>query len=270
MAKWSPEELLALRSTRDYHSFGQQTGYSKSYDAWEVKRRRVDRKDPALEADTQALIQDMEEQALRPRKATPFRSGQRPTLGAPRIAPDFVGFNMAFFDIEATDLKGNFGRLLCFSVADVFGNVTTFRSDDPQFRGEKRRDESKLAIAIRDHLETYDVWVGWNSKLYDVPFINTRLLIWDERPLRADIMHIDPMWKAGQGSLTLHSRRLDAVAKTFRLDAQKTPLDPDIWQDAAEGEKEAMDYVVEHCEADVLVLRHAFHILKPLIRTVHR
>lgn len=177
---------------------------------------------------------------------------------------------MAYFDIEATDLKGNFGRLLCMSVADVFGNVRTLRADDPQYRGTKIRDDRLLACAIRDYLETFDVWVGWNSRMYDIPFINTRLLIHGERPLRQDIMHIDPMWKAGRFSLTLHSRRLDAVAKTFRLAEQKTPLDFDVWQDAAMGETEAIDYVVKHCEADVLVLREAFDVLKVLIKNLHR
>jgi hypothetical protein len=41
MSKWSPEELAVLRTTADYHAFGEATNYSKSYDAWEVKRRRV-------------------------------------------------------------------------------------------------------------------------------------------------------------------------------------------------------------------------------------
>lgn len=266
MSKWTEEELLALRRAgNSYHAFGNLTNYSKSYDAWEVKRRRVDLNDPAEDAAARELVAD-----LMSKPGHVFKPSETAEIGRSYRIPDFVGFNMAFLDIEATDLKGNFGRLLCFSVADSFGKVVSFRSDDPEYQSAKRRDDSKLAVAIRDYLETFDVWVGWNSKMYDIPFINTRLLIHEQRPLRADIMHIDPMYKAGRGSLTLHSRRLDAVAKTFRLDAQKTALDPDIWQDAAEGERKAMDYVVEHCEADVMVLRGAFHVLKPLIRIVHR
>lgn len=43
MAKWSNAELEALRETADYEAFAQRTQYSKTYDAWEVKRRRVGR-----------------------------------------------------------------------------------------------------------------------------------------------------------------------------------------------------------------------------------
>jgi len=267
VAKWSEAELQALRQSKDYHSFGQLTGYSKSYDAWEVKRRRIDLDDPAEEEAARQMIADLLEKQGNEKGDD---AGARPELGLMRRTPDVVAFEPLYFDIEATDLKGNFGRLLCVSGADMFGNVKTFRADDVAWAGRKRRDDVKLAAAVRDWMETFDMWCGWNSKKYDVPFIDTRLLIGEERPLRKDIMHVDPMYKAGQFSLTLHSRRLDAVAKTFRLDAQKTALDPDIWMDAADGDHSAMDYVVEHCEADVLTLRAAFHVLKPLIKNLHR
>lgn len=279
---WTEDALLAVKRLRrkqdwpDFHA----AFPTISYDAWEVKRRRV-KKDLEAEAALadqaagEALIEDRLRKLNSDGHAdSGFKPSLVPHIAKRRESPAFSGFTMAFFDIEATDLKGNFGRILCMSVVDSFGttrdDVKTFRLDDPEYAGETRRDDSKLVAAIRDYLETFDVWVGWNSKLYDIPFIDTRLLINDLAPIRKDIMHIDPMWKAGQGSLTLHSRRLDAVAKTFRLDDQKTPLDPDIWMAASDGEREAMDYVVEHCENDVLVLRHAFAILKPLIRKVHR
>ena len=41
MSKWTEAELSALHASgRDYQKFGDMTGFSKSYDAWEVKRRR--------------------------------------------------------------------------------------------------------------------------------------------------------------------------------------------------------------------------------------
>lgn len=272
MAKWTDTELAALRATSDYHSFGAMTNYSKTYDSWETKRRRIDQTDPRLDEDNVALLEslklDANKKSIMQRLSD--KELEQPELGKEVVTPSFVGFNMAFFDLETTNLKANFARLICGSVADCFGNVTTFRCDQPELTGVKRRDDSKLAVAVRDLLETFDVIVGWNSKMFDVPWLNTRLLIHGERPLSTDLMHIDPMYKAGKGSLALHSKRLDAVAKTFRLDSQKTGLDPEIWLDAADGDTEAIDYVVEHCEADCLTLRAAFHVLKPLIHIVHR
>ena len=41
MSKWTQDELAALRVTSTFHEWGALTGYSKTYDSWETKRRRV-------------------------------------------------------------------------------------------------------------------------------------------------------------------------------------------------------------------------------------
>jgi uncharacterized protein YprB with RNaseH-like and TPR domain len=272
MAAWTEAEVNALRHTRTYAGWVAMTGSDRPYDSWEIKRRRVSQSDDA------ALLRDEEVLNEEPRLSKTERAridkalvaAERPNLGKKREFPDVITWEPAFFDIETTNLKANFGRILCASVADMYGNVRTFRVDEAPWQRERRRDDIALCVGLRDYLEQFDVLVGWYSKMFDVPYLNTRLLIGSERPMRSDMMHFDPIWKAKKGSLALHSARLDAVAKTFRLEVQKTGLDPEIWNDAADGDREAMDYVVEHCEKDVLVLRQAFHILKPLARIIHR
>lgn len=271
---WTDKELDLLRQSDSYEEFVRLGGNpDRSYSSWEVRRRRLEQEDMARLDEDEAALLDVppthsSEETKRISKA--LEAVERPNLGAVRTFPDNIGFNIAFVDLETTNLKANFGRILCGSVANNAGEVVTFRIDEEPWKRERRRDDVALAASLRDYLEQFDILVGWNSKMFDVPYLNTRLLIGNERPLRMDIMHVDPMYKAGRGSLALHSRRLDAVAKTWRLPVQKTGLDPEIWNDAADGDKDAMDYVVEHCEADVLVLRMVFHILKPLIKIVHR
>ncbi len=277
MARWTKEELQALAHTHTYQQWAASTGSTRTYNAWEVKTRRLEQEDLAnpdiLDDDEEDLLewtQSEKEDKKRADKA--LVSAEKPNLGATREYPDVITFNPAFFDLETTNLKANFGRILCASVADMFGEVRTFRIDKAPFTRKRRRDDIALAVALRDYLEQFDIIVGWYSKMFDVPYLNTRLLIGNERPLRADIMHVDAIWKAKKGSLALNSARLDSVLKTFRIpeDGQKTVLDPDIWQDAADGDPDGMDYVVNHCEADVRGLRYTFHVLKPLIRIVHR
>lgn len=272
MAKWTDRELDIMRQTGSYEDFIQASGSDRSFSAWEVRRRRLEMEDISrLEADEETFYDDeLERKEEKAAFSKAVAAAERPNLGAAREFPPVITINPAFVDLETTNLKANFGRILCGSVADMHGNVRTLRIDDEPFKRERRRDDAALAVGLRDYLEQFDVLVGWNSKMFDIPYLNTRLLIANERPMRMDIMHLDPMYKAGKGSLALHSKRLDAVAKTFRLPVQKTGLDPEIWNDAADGDREAMDYVVEHCEHDVLVLRMVFHILKPLIKIVHR
>lgn len=180
-----------------------------------------------------------------------------------------MGFRLAFYDIETTDLGALMGDILCASIADCWGGVTTRTAHD--FLQESPLDDSGVAEWLRDELEKFDILIGWNNFNFDQSFLNARLLRWGKRPLR-DIMSIDPMWKAraGRYGARIGSSKLLNVQKFFRVPHEKTEIDWDTWKLAARGDESAMLEVVGHCEADVLVLRDVFNHLKPLVRTIHR
>jgi len=150
------------------------------------------------------------------------------------------------------------------------GDPYTFRTDDKKFRGRNKIDDSKLCVAIRDELESADIIVGWNSILHDIPLLNARLALAGERPCRVSkdhgTMHIDLMFYSGGATMKVGGRKLDTIAKFFRADNQKTPLDGEAWQLAGVGDKDALNLVVEHCEADVLVLRDIWPRLAPGVK----
>ena len=271
MSKWTIDEIEALRHTTTYAEWAAMTRSSRLYDAWEVKRRRIAQQDEGELSRDEELLEAQPDLTATERKRInkALMAVAKPNLGAKREFPDIITFNPAFVDLETTNLKGNFGRILCASVADMYGNVQTFRIDEEPWKRESRRDDIALAVGLRDYLEQFDFLVTWYGKMFDVPFFNTRLVIGNERPMHQDIMHLDAIFTS-RHYLALHSNRLEAFAKTFRLPVQKTGLDPEIWNAAADGEREAMDYVVEHCDADVLVTRMAFHILKPFVKQMHR
>lgn len=271
---WTPETLAAvarLSGRDDWTTFHEQYP-DISYDAWETKRRRVLKElaaDDTLADDEARLLDDLEKH-LRPH--TPdgdARLALEPSLGPKMAVPDVVNFNIGFFDYETTGLKANFGRTLVMSVADMHGKVTTLRADDPAFWGRNRRDDSLLVAASRDLLETFDILCSWNGKRFDLRYLNGRLMLGNQRPLRGDIMHVD-LLPISRHYLAWHSHRLDAVAKTLRLDVQKTDLDFDAIEAARDGETWAMDNIVEHCEHDVLVLRQVFNAYQRLLKVVHR
>ena len=176
---------------------------------------------------------------------------------------------MACFDLETTNLRANFGRLIVACFAELNNdNVVIMRADDKKYRCKNIGDDSKLALAVKEYLEECWMWVGYNSKMYDIPFLNTRLMLADEKPVDRRL-HADLLYYCRRPHLNLNNARLDTVAKTFRLKEQKTVLDPDIWVNAMMLDKEALDYVAEHCVQDVLVLKEVFPILAPNIRNIH-
>jgi uncharacterized protein YprB with RNaseH-like and TPR domain len=174
------------------------------------------------------------------------------------------------FDIEATHLKASFGHIICCSFVNLLDPddpVVTFRIDE--LKGKRISDDSRVVKKIKEKLEDTWIWAGWYSKHYDVPFINGRLALHGFLPVEKR-MHLDLLYYSKGQFMRLHSSKLDSVAKTFQLKNQKTDILPDEWLRAGEGDKAAIDYVVEHCEADVKVLRDVFPILMPHIANIHK
>lgn len=186
-----------------------------------------------------------------------------------------------FFDTESTDLSASWGRILCASFADQDTEVWTIRGDKrphdlpstghaKHIPGNEIVDDSKLCVAIRDTLEEADIIVSWNGILHDIPFLNGRLQQAGERPCQIKTWpngaHLDLMYYATGSAIKIGSKSLANVSKFFKLPNQKTPLDGKTWQRAAAGERAAMNLVVEHCEADVMVLRDTLPYLAPHVK----
>ncbi len=252
MAKtWTDVELAALEQVAGdvgmaaYHAFGALTNYSKSYNAFEVKRRRIVQGSPATVDATALGVAD----------AIP------PVLVPVVDALRFVGFDIGFWDLETTFSTQPI--VLYGAIADQFGRVEGFS------KGDDITDDREIVRNIRDALAKYDIWVTWNGKLFDVPVLNGRLIYHGFEPL-PPTMHIDLMYKATGGSVRIGRRSLQSVSEYFGVANRKTPLSVRIWDKAMAGDPEAYALIKEHCDADVLVTRDVFEVLKPQIGNVQR
>jgi len=248
---WTETELNALEASLPetgmaaYHAFGALTGYSKSFNAYEVKRRRLTDGSPGN------------------RLALPYSSAKQPARRGvtAKDVSDYVGFTVAFWDLETTFSTQPI--VLFGAVADQFATVTEFR------KGSVIVDDHDLVVSIRDALSEYDIWVTWNGKLFDVPVLNGRLRFWGERPL-PKAMHIDAMYGASGGSMRIGRRSLQSVSEYFDVPNRKTPLNVRTWDLAMSGDEAAYDKIAEHGHADVLVTRDVFNHLKPQFQTIQR
>ena len=247
MSKWTEAELNALQRTANdsgmsgYHAFGALTSYSKSFNAWEVKRRR--------------FLAESSEVSIRPTNPAPLPAAFR------GVESDFVGLNIAYWDLETTFSTQPI--VLYGAIADVFGNVRGFE------KGPDITDDRELVSSIADALSEYDVWVTWNGKLFDVPVLNARLRFHGLRPLPL-VKHIDAMYYASGNSMRLGRRSLQSVSEYFDVPNRKTPLSVRTWDKAMSGDVDAYGKIIEHCDADTLVLRDVFSVLKSQIANIHR
>jgi uncharacterized protein YprB with RNaseH-like and TPR domain len=199
--------------------------------------------------------------AMRLRKKRDLQASKPPT--------NLYGLRGGFFDIETSGLKADFDTILCASVADDTGRVMTWRRDEmPQAH---LLDDRAMCIAIRDYLdEHFDYIVTWYGKMFDVPFLNTRLTLeHGERPYEAR-MHIDALYLIPQG---IAGRSLDNVARALRVQDEqvhKTKFDKRIWALANAGDKPSLDLIVDHNIKDVLLTARVFEKLRVGVKNVHR
>lgn len=248
---WTEAELAALDEVfgetgmAAYHAWGALSNYSKSFNAFEVKRRRVVQGTPASIDASQF--------------GKPVQPARRGVTAAD--VADFVGFSIAFWDLETT--FSTQPLVLCGGIADQFGRVTQFS------KGEDITNDHDLVVSIRDALESYDIWVTWNGKLFDVPVLNGRLAYHGERTL-GPRMHIDAMYGASGSNMRIGRRSLQSVSEYFDVANKKTPLTPRVWDAAMAGSADAYKLILEHNYQDCLVTRDVFAHLKPRFQTIQR
>ena len=229
------DDLEALQATAHIGGYEGYKAYrdlggERSFDGWEVRRRRI---------------------------AVP--DAPRQTIAA--AGPDYVGLSMGFFDIETT--FSTQPLMLYGAIADVFGNVRQFT------KGPDITDDRDLVNEYARALEEYDILVSWNGKLFDVPVIGGRLAYHGDAPLQPQ-MHIDLMYYATGQFARIGRKSLQSVSEYFEVANKKTPLRVRQWDAAMAGKPEAYASIVEHCDADVLVLRDVFPKVNRFIRTIHR
>jgi uncharacterized protein YprB with RNaseH-like and TPR domain len=173
-------------------------------------------------------------------------------------------------DIETTHLSADLGVVLCMSYESSRepGEVVTLRNDvinAKDWKKGQRGNDRELVKQANAVIRSHDLHVAHYGKRFDLPFLRTRAMMQGLTPL-PEMVVIDP-WAIARNKFKFNSNRLDTIAKALGSVHQKTPLDLQVWRSAAlDGDADAMDAIVEHCEADVHVLSFVLDQVKPFIR----
>lgn len=165
-----------------------------------------------------------------------------------------------FFDIEAVDLKADRGYVLCIYYAFDDGPVKALKLDS--YPGKTFYDDSKLLEAFKPVFNRAAIAVAHFGERYDLPFIQTRLLMAGFTRL-SEVQFVDT-WKISRKKLALRNNRLDTIAEAMGCPWKKTGVSLKLWKDAEYGNKKARQYVYHHCAIDVEVLRFVYNKIKAL------
>lgn len=166
---------------------------------------------------------------------------------------------IVMFDLETTNLEASIGFILCGCTKERNEEVKTFTAR----AADGFLDDREICLAMRDELEQADYVCTYYGSRFDLPFINTRLIVHGERPV-AKIRHID-LYYTARFKLKLHSNKLAVVAETLFGESDKTRVLGPIWTRAMMGDSEAIKYIEEHCQIDVIVLQNVFERLRGFV-----
>lgn len=176
---------------------------------------------------------------------------------------------VAFVDGEMSNLSADYGQLLCWcnclydTEKEGPGKVFTYKLHD---YSKHRWDDKKLAMQIRDAIESFDLIVSWNGIKFDIPFLNTRLKYWGMKEVKVK-RHKDLLYTS-RFKLRLSNNKLDTVARYLGCKVEKTSVDPARWTMALGGHKESYNYIIDHCQRDVKVLAEVYAQLKDVMGEV--
>lgn len=165
------------------------------------------------------------------------------------------------FDLETTSLGADLGVILCAALKEPGQRPTIFRIDEWSADWQAHpEDDQDLADQLARRLEEYDVWLAFNGAAFDLPFLRSRLAHWRLKPLSPRIL-IDP-YLIVRRKLRLSSNSLAALAAYLGL-GRKCPVSRAVWMRAAlHADREALNQIVQHCKADVVLLERLIPYLK--------
>lgn len=166
---------------------------------------------------------------------------------------------LAFVDIEATGLRGDYNSVLVVSVKPFAGKPYSFAVTQPG-------NDKRVVREAKEALEGYDAWVTYYGKGFDIPMLNTRLLKWGIAPIEKR-HHIDMYFTLKHKLLTARKSQ-GHLLNWLGTPDQKMSVSADVWNDIVVNPAKHMPTMIKRCESDASGLQGLYERTKHLIADV--
>lgn len=180
---------------------------------------------------------------------------------------------IGYLDIEASNLKANFGIVLTWAIKDgqsdyiYYDNITN--KDVTKF---PESEDKRILETCVDTMQEFDRIVthyGGDFQ-YDTPYLRTRCLMMGVRfPHHGEVYHADT-FAIAKKKLSLSSRRQDIIAEALFKDTIKSRIDSAAWRGAVRGDTKCIKEVLDHNFRDVIELEKNFLKMKPFIKLTRK
>jgi uncharacterized protein YprB with RNaseH-like and TPR domain len=171
---------------------------------------------------------------------------------------------VAYLDIESSALNASFGIVLCYCLKGEDGKWFK-RSITPEEIRSGVFDKPLLKQFCKD-VRHFDRVIGYYSSKFDIPFLRTRCIHHHlDFPIFKELLHTDMYFVAKRNTLP-YSRRLGVLAPFFGIPSKGHPLNGDVWLKCLSGNQKAIDFVLTHCEEDIISTQKLWKKLNPYTR----
>lgn len=151
--------------------------------------------------------------------------------------------------------------MLCWSAKWLYSEETMGECLTPDEVANE--DDSRIMRKLWTLLDEAVVVVTHNGNKFDLPKINSRLLMNDLPPYKP-VFSVDTC-KVCKYTFGFSSNKLDALAGYFGFD-HKLKTDFDLWKKCMEGDEESLNYMLEYNKMDVIILEDVYLKLRPYIK----
>jgi uncharacterized protein YprB with RNaseH-like and TPR domain len=168
---------------------------------------------------------------------------------------------VGFLDIETSDLKANFGIILCYCIKEAGVDTILHRMvTKKEVYLPDTPDKAVVESCIKD-MQKFDLLYTYYGTGFDLPFIRTRAKILNlDFPTFGTIKHKD-VYYIIRNKFKLNRNGLETACRELLGSTAKTHFGGDMWRQAVQGESTALAYVLEHCKADVIDLEKLTNVV---------
>lgn len=188
---------------------------------------------------------------------------------------NYPDYRIGYFDIETDNLKADFGTVLSWTIKERGGDIYWSLITKEEIFSETDVDK-RLIEEFIETVRKFKIIIGYNSTLFDLPFVRSKAIRYNldfpgfrltKNPdgsfsNMSELFHFD-LYYTVKSKLRLSSRSLRNVCNYFNIPG-KTMIDSDIWRLAKYGNSDALQEVLKHNKADVIILEKLHELLEPI------
>lgn len=166
---------------------------------------------------------------------------------------------IGFIDIEASNLKADFGLTICVSILDIDEEKPWNRCLTKEEVFNETLDKPLLKEVVKE-MRKYDRLIGYYAAngRFDIPFLRSRCLFHNvDFPEFGEIV-MEDMFPIIKYKFALSRNRLDTACRFLVGESEKTHWSGKHWVRAIQGNEESLKYITDHCDKDVTDLRKLY------------